>query len=164
MSEVPTRGADQKADGKFDLAEGGTIFLDEIGELPLAIQGKLLRVLQDRDFNRVGGTETIKTDVRIVAATNRDLEKLVSAGEFRSDLYYRIKVVELALPPLRERGAPGRGKTRPPFCDSGCPPTWPCYSDYFTHGAGSHDFLCLARECARARKLYGVRRRDHGRQ
>ncbi len=98
-------GADEKAAGKFDAAKGGTIFLDEIGELPLEVQGKLLRVLQDRDFVRVGGTETIATDVRVVAATNRDLEKQVEDGEFRSDLYYRIKVVQIALPALRERGA-----------------------------------------------------------
>ncbi len=97
--------ADQRALGKFDLAQGGTIFLDEIGELPLAVQGKLLRVLQDREFDRVGGNRTVQIDVRVVAATNRDLEKLVAEGRFRADLYYRIKVVELRLPTLRERGA-----------------------------------------------------------
>lgn len=97
-------GADQRGLGKFDAARGGTIFLDELGELPLAVQGKLLRVLQDREFLRVGGTKVEKADVRVVAATNRDLEKFVAEGRFRSDLYYRIKVVELALPPLRARG------------------------------------------------------------
>jgi Nif-specific regulatory protein len=97
-------GADQRSIGKFDAANGGTIFLDEIGELPLAVQGKLLRVLQDREYDRVGGTETIKADVRVVAATNRDLEQMVAQGRFRGDLYYRIKVVQVELPPLRQRG------------------------------------------------------------
>ncbi len=98
-------GADERAHGKFDAAQGGTIFLDEIGELPPAVQGKLLRVLQDREFLRVGGTAPVKVDVRVVAATNRNLEQLIAAGRFRSDLYFRIKVVELQLPPLRRRGA-----------------------------------------------------------
>jgi Nif-specific regulatory protein len=97
-------GADARALGKFDAAKGGTLFLDELGELPLAVQGKLLRVLQDREFLRIGGTVPIATDVRIVAATNRCLEQMVADGRFREDLYFRVKVVELALPPLRERG------------------------------------------------------------
>jgi Nif-specific regulatory protein len=97
-------GADQFAQGKFDAAKGGTIFLDEIGELPLAVQGKLLRVLQDREFLRVGGTAPVAADVRVVAATNRPLERMVKERRFREDLYFRIKVVEIALPPLRERG------------------------------------------------------------
>jgi Nif-specific regulatory protein len=97
-------GADDRALGKFDAAQGGTIFLDEIGELGLGVQGKLLRVMQDRDFLRVGGTAPVTADVRVVAATNRNLDKLVAEGRFRNDLFFRIKVVEIVLPSLRERG------------------------------------------------------------
>ncbi|MBI4169070.1 MAG: sigma-54-dependent Fis family transcriptional regulator [Acidobacteria bacterium] len=96
-------GAVQRKAGKFELADRGTLFLDEIGELPMSLQAKLLRVLEDRSFMRVGGTETIQVDVRIIAATNSDLEARVAAGSFRSDLYYRIKVVTIAIPPLRDR-------------------------------------------------------------
>lgn len=90
-------------EGRFELANGGTIFLDEIGELPIELQAKLLRVLQERTFERVGSSETISVDVRIIAATNKDLEQMVQDGKFRNDLYYRLNVVPLRIPPLRNR-------------------------------------------------------------
>ena len=96
-------GATGRKIGKFELADKGTLFLDEIGELPLDMQVKLLRVLETREFMRVGGTETIRVDIRLLAATNSDLEASVEKGMFRSDLYYRLKVVTLRIPPLRER-------------------------------------------------------------
>jgi transcriptional regulator with GAF, ATPase, and Fis domain len=97
-------GADSRVLGKVEAAHGGTLFLDEIGELPLPLQGKLLRFVQERQFERVGGRETLTTDVRLVAATNRDLAAMAAAGQFRSDLYFRLRVVEIEIPPLRARG------------------------------------------------------------
>lgn len=96
-------GALQRRLGRFELAEGGTIFLDEIGELPAEMQSALLRVLQEREFERVGGTQTIRTDVRVIAATNRDLKAAMTNGTFRSDLFYRLQVFPIAIRPLRER-------------------------------------------------------------
>mgnify|MGYP000851934390 FL=1 len=89
--------------GKFELANGGTIFLDEIGDMPLKMQAKLLRVLQEKEFERVGGNKVIKVDVRVIAATNKDLKKLIQEGKFREDLYYRLNVMTIEIPPLRER-------------------------------------------------------------
>jgi Nif-specific regulatory protein len=98
-------GAQSRKKGRFELANGGTLFLDEIGELSPAIQVKLLRVLQEREFERVGGTEPLRVDVRVIAATNRDLEKALATGGFREDLYYRLNVFPIFIPPLRERKA-----------------------------------------------------------
>jgi transcriptional regulator with GAF, ATPase, and Fis domain len=97
-------GADSRVLGKVEAANGGTLFLDEIGELPLALQSKLLRFVQDRQFERVGGRDTLTANVRLVAATNRDLEAMAAQGQFRSDLFFRLRVVEIVIPALRERG------------------------------------------------------------
>jgi two-component system response regulator FlrC len=96
-------GATQAKPGRIEVAAGGVLFLDEVAEMTGAVQAKLLRVLQEREFQRLGGTRTLKADVRILAATNRDLRRLVERGEFREDLYYRLHVFEIRLPPLRER-------------------------------------------------------------
>jgi DNA-binding NtrC family response regulator len=97
-------GAERRRIGKFEQCSGGTLFLDEVGDMPLATQGKVLRLLQNQSFERVGGNETIQTDVRLIAATNRDLEEAAAQGKYRPDLYYRLSVFTIHLPPLRERG------------------------------------------------------------
>src|SRR5262249_28690847 len=97
-------GADRKRIGKFEQVTGGTIFLDEVGDMPLALQAKVLRLLQEQSFERVGGNETIRTDVRLIAATHHDLKADSAEGKFRPDLYYRLGVFTIPLPPLRERG------------------------------------------------------------
>ncbi|HID56742.1 TPA: PAS domain-containing protein [Candidatus Poribacteria bacterium] len=96
-------GAVADKPGRFELANGGTIFLDEIAEIPTHVQAKLLRAIEDKEFERIGGTETVKVDVRIIAATNRDLREEVKAGRFREDLFYRLNVISIKVPPLRER-------------------------------------------------------------
>lgn len=96
-------GASARKIGRFELADGATLFLDEIGELPLELQSKLLRVLQEGGFERLGGTKTLKVDVRILAATNRSLKDEVDKGTFREDLWYRLNVFPVTLPPLRQR-------------------------------------------------------------
>ena len=96
-------GAYRQKPGKFEAADGGTLMLDEIGEMPLRLQAKLLHVLQDGEFSRVGGEKIIDTDVRLIACTNRDLEAAMRAHQFREDLYYRLNVIEIRIPPLRER-------------------------------------------------------------
>src|SRR5207244_8321641 len=97
-------GADRRRIGKFEQCDGGTLFLDEIGDMPLALQAKILRLLQEQAFERLGGNETIRTDVRMIAATHRDLKAWSAEGKFRPDLYYRLDVFTIHLPPLRERG------------------------------------------------------------
>ena len=105
-------GADKQREGRFELADGGTIFLDEIGDMAAETQAKVLRVLQERSFERVGGSQNVEVDVRVVAATHRNLEEEVTEGRFREDLYYRLKVVQVELPPLRERS-----EDLPSLCD-----------------------------------------------
>ncbi|TAJ28991.1 MAG: sigma-54-dependent Fis family transcriptional regulator [Nitrospirae bacterium] len=98
-------GADRQEKGKIETADGGTVFLDEIGDMPLPLQSKLLRVLQDREFHRVGGTRLVRVNIRVIAATNKDLKEAVKAGRFREDLFFRLNVIGVTLPPLRDRAS-----------------------------------------------------------
>ena len=143
--------ATERRIGRFEAARGGTLFLDEIGELPTRVQAKLLRALQERSIERVGGRDPIAVDVRFVAATNRDLEREVAAGRFRADLFYRIHVVPIELPPLRERRedvrAARRGVPRAAARASRGPAPPPR-----ARGAGRARALRLARQRARARE------------
>src|SRR5262249_62435457 len=103
QERAPFTGAARQRIGKFEQCNGGTVLLDEIGDMPLPAQAKILRLLQEQRFERVGGTETVQAHVRVLAATNQDLERLIEEGRFRRDLYYRLKVVTITVPPLRER-------------------------------------------------------------
>ena len=107
VAPVDPEGADVEAIaqriGRFELADGGTIFLDEVGDIPLELQTKLLRVLQEREFERLGSTRTLRTDARLIAATNRELQKMVEQRKFREDLFYRLNVFPISVPALRER-------------------------------------------------------------
>ncbi len=143
--------------GLFEVANQGTIFFDEIGTVGVETQAKLLRVIQEREFMRLGGTENIKVDVRILAATNADLRKMVMEGKFREDLFYRLNVITLTLPPLRDRSedVPMLAEHFLKKFSSG---KWPrCIAVHF-RGPEGHDGLRLARQCSRAGKCRGTRR------
>ena len=149
-------GAIAQKKGKLEIAEGGTVFLDEIGELAPLLQAKLLRVLQEREFERVGGTRTIKLDVRLIAATNRDLEEAVKKGAFREDLFYRLNVVSLRMPALARapRGYSSAGQLfRRQVRQEGQPDR----ARDFAASPRLPDQLRLAGQCARARKRHRAR-------
>ena len=149
-------GAVAMRQGRLEQADGGTLFLDEVGTMPMALQMKMLRVLQEREFERLGDTRTIKVDVRIVAATNADLSKMVKEGTFREDLYYRLNVIPVHLAPLRERV-------------EDIPLLVQTFIKKFAGETGHHrragrdappDGLCLARQRASARERHRARDRD----
>ena len=137
-------GALQRRLGKFEVAEGGTIFLDEIGELPAETQIALLRVLQEREFERVGGNQTIQTDIRVIAATNRDLQSAIGAGAFRSDLFYRLNVFPVEVPPLRARR-------------EDIPMLVEYFIDQFARQAGKKKIKCIDKRTLKLVQAYSVR-------
>ena len=139
--------------GQFELANTGTLFLDEIGDLSPMTQAKLLRVIQEREFTRIGGVQSIKVDVRIVAATNKNLEELVRKGQFREDLYYRINVIALFLPPLRERGEDIPLLAKHFLAKRLEEERRPLQIEFAKDARGSSDSLSLAGQCARAGEL-----------
>lgn len=141
-------GADSTRVGKFELAHKGTLFLDEIGDMSLRTQAKILRILQEQSFERVGGMQTLKVDVRVIAATNKNLEEAIARGEFRADLYYRLKVFPLRLPPLQRKN--GRYS---PAAGGLCRTHEQTRSDasrVFGYGSRGPETLAMAGECAGA--------------
>jgi len=140
-------GADRQQKGKIDMADGGTVFLDEIGDMPLTLQAKLLRVLQDHEFHRVGGTRLVRVDIRVIAATNKDLKEAIKAGRFREDLFFRLNVVTLTLPPLRERPEDILQLARRPNTR-----TCPTMNRWTNTAATSFSTRCAARVAARPRQ------------
>ena len=143
--------------GKFELADKGTLFLDEIGDVPPAIQVKLLRVLQEREFERLGGTKTLKVDVRLIAATNRDLRAALEEGTFREDLYYRLNVVAIDIPPLREHkeDIPALANF---FLEKFARESGQARSQASRRSDEAADGFSLAGQCARTRKHHRARR------
>jgi transcriptional regulator with GAF, ATPase, and Fis domain len=158
-------GAHVMKKGQFEIADRGTLFLDEIGDLGVAMQAKILRVLQEREIMRVGGTKPLKVDVRVIAATNRDLEAMVKDGRFREDLYYRLNIIPITIPPLRNRR-----DDIPPLVDAFITKHrfGPAHPRADGVGPQSDNELCVAGECAavgigdRAGDTPVRGRRDHG--
>jgi len=156
-------GASQRKPGKFELAHRGTLFLDEIGDLPLALQAKILRALEEKTFERVGGTAPLHVDVRVVAATNRNLKAAVAARQYREDLYFRLSVFPIVIPPLRDR--PGDIPTLARyFIDKFCRDSQQAPAGPVAGGRGRTLYLSVAGERARAAELHRARRDSHRRR
>ena len=148
-------GAAARKLGKFEVANRGTLFLDEIGDLPLTLQPKILRALEEKSFERVGGTAPLQVDVRVVAATNRNLRAAVAARQYREDLYFRLSVFPIAIPPLRER-VQRHSDAGPPFHRALQPRLEQEAAGAVAPGARAHAGVCLAGERARAAELHGA--------